>query len=73
MDWFTGFCTIFTAKGVRQTGVQEEASPSKKARRGRGRPKGSRKVFQVSFHATEGQISAPGLSLSFLSFHLGYW
>ena len=43
-DWFAGFCMMFTAENVTQA-REEEQTPPKRARR--GRPRGSRKVYQV--------------------------
>ena len=44
-DWFAGFCMIFTAESVTKAVEEEEHSPPKKAKR--GRPRGSKKVYQV--------------------------
>lgn len=59
MDSFSGYCTIFTSQGFRQTRVQEEASPFEKAKHGRGKARGSRKVSQVF----EGEILIIPLAL----------
>ena len=56
-DWFTGFCAVYQVGGLTQQPAEPVESPPKKAKR--GRPRGSKKVFQV--------CSSSALSLLFNS------